>query len=552
MTDILLIHPPVALPCEPPLGLCILAGALRSRGAQVRLVDANIESLHGLLAGLPETTDASLGPRSTAHHRALQGWPHALSLLQHPRGYENLDRHQGAVKRLALALRLAGARQGGRAQVGLADYQDPALSPLRLADLRAAARWPDASPYAPSFSALAERARAERPRVVGISVNYLHQALPALALAGIVRRVLPDTPLLLGGALMGCWRGRIAPGDLRPAISEIIFGDGVEALLAAVHGQAGDAPAPGNGRAAPDCPVTPPGAPDYADLPWDQYLAPGRVAPVCTSLGCVWGRCRYCPEAVTQPGAAVVDPAAIGALLDETRSATRAELLHVTDSAIPPGALTALAAQRQSARWYGFSRFWPELSDPAFCQKLRRGGCVMLQLGLESGSERVLRRLRKGIDLALASRAIRALADAGIAVYLYIMFGIPGETEADAHQTLTFVADHAPHIAFINTSLLNLPVVSPDEPDLHRVPLAQTERDLTLYHGFHCDGSWERRQARLFMERTFARHGAVAPILRRTPAVFGANHAAFFTHLTRLTSSLSDRSWPTALDERAR
>ena len=47
-------------------------------------------------------------------------------------------------------------------------------------------------------------------------------------------------------------------------------------------------------------------------------------------------------------------------------------------------------------------------------------------------SRRVLARLRKGISLELVGATLRQLADAGIAVYLYVMFGVPGETRDDA------------------------------------------------------------------------------------------------------------------------
>jgi radical SAM superfamily enzyme YgiQ (UPF0313 family) len=202
--------------------------------------------------------------------------------------------------------------------------------------------------------------------------------------------------------------------------------------------------------------------------------------------------------------------------------------LHLSDSAIPPAGLAALAGQRWSARWYGFARFVPELASAELCTGLRRSGCLMLQLGLESGSPRVLDRLHKGIDLELAGRILEQLASAGIAVYLYVMFGVPGETREDALRTRDFVARHASQVAFINTALLNLPRESPEEPDLERYPLEEAPQDLGLYSGFVQPHGWDRRAARHFLEREFAREPSLAALLRRTPPVFGANHAAFF------------------------
>jgi hypothetical protein len=504
--DLLLIHPPVALPCEPSLATGILAAELRRRGLVVEVIDANVEALEALVRAVP--ADRAV---TTAERRALRSRDRALQQLRSSSGYAVLDRYRAAVHDLGIALALASP-SGGAVRIGLADYHDDAHSPLSTADLRAAAAAPERSPFATFFDELTLRVAERQPRLVGLSVNYLHQALPALALAGALRRRMPALRLLLGGALVGAWRGRLAPDALRPQVTEIVFGDGTPSLLAALGGQAGDHP---------------PAPPDYSGLPWNRYLAPRRIVPFAASRGCVWGRCRYCPEAATGEPFAALDAGRLPPLLDELRSSSEAELLHLTDSALPLAALRVLSEQRWSARWYGFTRFYPELVDRTLATALRRSGCVMLQLGLESGSRRVLGRLRKGIDLDHASTALRHLSDAGVAVYLYVMLGIPGETRDDALRTLEFIAAHAPYVRYLNTSLLNLPVGSPAEPDLRLVPFA-AGNDLTLYSGFAHATGWDRRTARRFLERELSRHAAIAPILRQTPPVFGANHAPFF------------------------
>ena len=52
----------------------------------------------------------------------------------------------------------------------------------------------------------------------------------------------------------------------------------------------------------------------------------------------------------------------------------------------------------------------------------------MLKLGVESGDQAVLDRMQKGIDLQTASLALKTLKRAGIASYVYLLFGTPGET----------------------------------------------------------------------------------------------------------------------------
>lgn len=506
--DIVLIHPPAALCCQPAPAPALLAGRLRAAGARVKVLDANAEALHALLQGVEErhATD-------TTQRRALGQRERALGQLTSPAAYQNRDRHHNAVSALRQVLRLAAGPASDHIP-DLAQYTHLVRSPMRSGDLLAAAADPLDSPYAAYFEQLARSLAQAPPRVVGLSVGYLHQALPAMALAGTLREALPNTRVIMGGALLGCWQGRLAPDGLAPTVDRVIFGDGALPLL-----QEAGLPCP--------APVLLEQAePDFSDTPFDLYLAPGRVVPMATSEGCFWGRCSYCPEAVACTPFSLLHGQNLPQVLERLWQGTGASLLHLSDSAVPPASLALLAAQRWPLAWYGFARFHPALAHEETARGLKGSGCRLLQLGLESGSPAMLRRLNKGIDLNLASRVLKNLAAAGVPTYLYVMFGVPGETEADAQLTLDFVADHARHITFLNTSLLNLPLASPPEPGLRRVPFPQ-EKDLTLYSDFLDESGHDRRAARKFLERRFVRHPDVAAILRRTPLVFGANHAPF-------------------------
>ena len=46
---ILLIHPPVSKPCEPPAGLALLSGALTAAGIDCRVADLSLECMFDLL-----------------------------------------------------------------------------------------------------------------------------------------------------------------------------------------------------------------------------------------------------------------------------------------------------------------------------------------------------------------------------------------------------------------------------------------------------------------------------------------------------------------------
>ena len=142
------------------------------------------------------------------------------------------------------------------------------------------------------------------------------------------------------------------------------------------------------------------------------------------------------------------------------------------------------------------------------------------------GDQDVLDQLNKGIDLLTASAVLQALKKAGIATYIYLLFGTPPETEDKAMKTLDFVVTHHDCISFLNLAIFNLPAGSVEAQNL--VTHDFYEGDLSLYKDFDHPLGWQRAAVRKFLEKTFKKHSAVAEILKRTPEFFTSNHAPFF------------------------
>lgn len=69
---------------------------------------------------------------------------------------------------------------------------------------------------------------------------------------------------------------------------------------------------------------------------------------------------------------------------------------------------------------------------------LRKAGCTRIHYGVESGSDAVLRRVKKRITTAEALRAATLAKRAGFQVLAFFMFGLPGETREDMQQTIDF------------------------------------------------------------------------------------------------------------------
>ncbi|RPJ09010.1 MAG: hypothetical protein EHM36_04785 [Deltaproteobacteria bacterium] len=136
--------------------------------------------------------------------------------------------------------------------------------------------------------------------------------------------------------------------------------------------------------------------------------------------------------------------------------------------------------------------------------------------------------MEKGIDLGGASLALKALKRAGIATYVYLLFGTPWETRTEAQKTLEFAARHHDEIGFLNLALFNLPVHSQEFSAIEIESFY--EGDLSLYTDFRHPRGWDRKAVRQFLDKEFKRHPAIAPILKRDPPVFTSNHAPLFVH----------------------
>ena len=512
----LLIHPPAARSTEPPLGIARLAGFLNGNGIPVRCLDLCREGLDYLLRLDVEASD-------TWTRGALRRRDRNRALLRDPATYASPDRYRRAVLDLNRALKAASERVG--VEAGLADYRDSRRSPLRRADLLGAAAAHETSVFFPLFRARIAEALSSFPtRTVGVSVNYLSQALPAFAIVGFLKAVRPDLGVVLGGGLITSWvaQGSLAADDRFGGLLEAILpGRGEDEILAFL----------GASRPVPTA------APDFDDLLSPDYFAPTRILPYNFSTGCSWKRCSFCPESAE-------DRRYVGAEVETALREIRAlvarhapGLLHFTDTEIAPRYLRALAVSPPGPRWYGFARFSSLLTDPAFCRRLAASGCTMLQLGLESADQQVLDTLRKGTRLGEIDRALRALADAGIGVFLYLLFGTPAEDRDAARRTRDFVAARADRIAFLNVALFNLPVASPEARRLDTRPYY--EGDLALYREFAHPQGWNRDVARAFLVEEFETDPAIKTILARNPPVFTSNHAPFF-----LLSARGDRARP--------
>jgi len=85
-----------------------------------------------------------------------------------------------------------------------------------------------------------------------------------------------------------------------------------------------------------------------------------------------------------------------------------------------------------------------DLIKPSVVEGLKAGGCQIVWMGAESGSQKILDAMDKGTTIPQIHAARRLLGEAGIKVAFFLQFGYPGETRADVEQTLRMVRETMP------------------------------------------------------------------------------------------------------------
>lgn len=85
--------------------------------------------------------------------------------------------------------------------------------------------------------------------------------------------------------------------------------------------------------------------------------------------------------------------------------------------------------------------------DAPLLRAFKEAGCWAILLGAESGVQKNLNAIRKGITLDQTRRAVRAAKEAGLRVSTPFLFGIPGETFEEGLRTIEFALELNPDIA---------------------------------------------------------------------------------------------------------
>jgi anaerobic magnesium-protoporphyrin IX monomethyl ester cyclase len=287
-----------------------------------------------------------------------------------------------------------------------------------------------------------------KPRLVGVSVVQEDQLLAALTIGGLVHRLASGVRVVLGGSLittMAMWWGDSEP--LAGLADMLVIGPGEEALEGLLRNR--PLAAIPNLVAARHWPskvwsgsVSRGPTPDFVGLPLEDYLSPETVYPLVATRGCYWNRCAFCNLTAHGPVYEYRTSSRLVADMERLNARHGARLFDLAGEVVSLRNLMSLGREVRSrglsARWQAPTRLDTPLGRRG-AEGLYAGGCRRLMFGLESGCERVLGLMDKGIDQERARRILGSCEAAGIALTLYILVGFPGEIADEARETARFL-----------------------------------------------------------------------------------------------------------------
>ncbi|MHA1380668.1 MAG: B12-binding domain-containing radical SAM protein [Candidatus Helarchaeota archaeon] len=107
-----------------------------------------------------------------------------------------------------------------------------------------------------------------------------------------------------------------------------------------------------------------------------------------------------------------------------------------------------LRKEKLNIKWMCESRV--DTLNKSLLLKMKKSGCETIYFGIESGSQKILNYMKKGINLNQVKKVIKLCNQIGIKSCTSFMVGIPEETFFTIRETIRFIIDINPNFYWIN------------------------------------------------------------------------------------------------------
>ncbi len=310
-----------------------------------------------------------------------------------------------------------------------------------------------------NFEQVIKRLTEEKPDIVGISA-MTSEIESGARVAAKVKRILPRSKTVIGGA-----HAISIPNETLKEFSQFDFlvtGEGEITFLELVKAIAEDKDLghvkgilfrrDGEIKTNPPRPWID----DLDQLPfpaWHKYPQKSPFYYVLSTRGCPH-QCAFCmtilgkkqrkrsPENVVDELEWLWNTYKVDQMifLDETFTLDRKRTDQLLGMIIDRGL-------DRKMKWVAQTRV--DRVDEAICRRMKESGCYKIEFGVESGNQKILEIIKKGITLRQVEEAVRSAKRAGLQVGCSFILGHPYETRETAQDTINFIVRLNPDIISI-------------------------------------------------------------------------------------------------------
>ncbi len=364
-------------------------------------------------------------------------------LLVHPLGYSNAD-SKSDISRIANMLPPLGL-------ASLASYLDREGIDSDIIDCYAV---PDSTRHIQDYL------KAEKPAFIGLSCSTSTFA-DGIRVSELAKETLPEIKVIFGGAHVSALKNRII--DEFPVVDFVVAGEGEETLTELIKSE-GNEPASIQGiiyrenhgesvftgyrEKSIDLDTLPFPAYEKIDGFPDRYRMPPFNYPSIPHSSCVTSRgcpyqCSYCDRSVFRRSFRYNSAEYIFKHLVYLKENFGIRHVNFYDDQFTFNrkrikAFTDLMAERSIGMTFNCV-VRAEHVDMELLHDLKKAGCWLISLGIETGDEELLAQHRQNADLDMLANKIRMIKKAGIRTKGLLMMGLPGETEQSIEKSIKFV-----------------------------------------------------------------------------------------------------------------
>lgn len=202
--------------------------------------------------------------------------------------------------------------------------------------------------------------------------------------------------------------------------------------------------------------------PAYQLLKMSHYLAQKdrivgfekRVGSLITSRGCPW-KCTFCYNSFRSTPVRFHSAKRVIEEIAYLQKHYSIEGIYFCDDefVLKPKRLAEICdyLKKENLIWECQAQVRSIIKHPEIPDILKNGGCVLLGVGLESGSERILADLKQGAStLELNQKVIELCEKAKLPIHGTFMIGNPGETLEDIYETERFIKKNRSALHYVS------------------------------------------------------------------------------------------------------